>query len=247
MAESKIGDMNYYQVSGWMLNRLGLKGTALQIYAIIYGFSQDGESSFTGSLQYLCDFTNTSRPTVIKALKELVDGGYLVKEEGKVNGVSFNTYKVSLQAVKNLYQGSQETLQGVVKILDRGSKETLPGGSQETLQGVVKKLDPIINIYNKSSDNKEDIEEDPENPKYGEFKNVILTAEEMDKLKSKFPKDWDKRIERLSEYMASTGKKYKSHLATIQAWARREEEEAKKKTKETPANQDYGRPEDFYS
>ena len=48
---AKILDDNYYQVSGWMLNRLHLKGTELQIYAIIYGFSQDGESKITGSLQ----------------------------------------------------------------------------------------------------------------------------------------------------------------------------------------------------
>ncbi|WP_243107212.1 hypothetical protein [Butyricicoccus sp. OF10-2] len=30
------------------------------------------------------------------------------------------------------------------------------------------------------------------------------------------------RVERLSEYMASTGKSYKNHLATIRSWAKRE-------------------------
>ena len=126
MAESRIRNENYFQVNGWMLTRLGLKGTALQLYAIIYGFSQDGESSFTGSLQYLSDFTNSSKPTVIKTLKELVDRGYVLKTENVLNGVKFNTYKANLQVVKNLYQGSKETLPG-------GSKETLPGGGKETL------------------------------------------------------------------------------------------------------------------
>ena len=81
MAESRIKDDNYFQISGWMLNRLELKGIQLEIYAIIYGFSQDGESEFTGSIQYLCEFTGTSRPTVIKALKELTEKNYLIKDE----------------------------------------------------------------------------------------------------------------------------------------------------------------------
>ena len=58
--------------------------------------------------------------------------------------------------------------------------------------------------------------------KYGEYKNVLLSDEDMEKLKTEFPNDYLNRIERLSEYIASTGKKYKSHLATLRAWARKE-------------------------
>ena len=57
--------------------------------------------------------------------------------------------------------------------------------------------------------------------KYGEYKNVLLSDDDLEKLKDQFP-DWEKRIERLSEYMASTGKSYKNHLATIRNWARRD-------------------------
>ena len=74
MTKTKIKDDNYYQISGWMINRLNLKGVALSAYAIIYGFTQDGENEFTGSVQYLCDFVGgVSKPTIIKALKELVE------------------------------------------------------------------------------------------------------------------------------------------------------------------------------
>ena len=51
-------------------NLLGM--LELNIYAIIYGFSQDNGSEFTGSLQYLCDFTGATKPTIIKALKTLL-------------------------------------------------------------------------------------------------------------------------------------------------------------------------------
>ncbi len=59
--------------------------------------------------------------------------------------------------------------------------------------------------------------------KYGEYNNVLLTDTELEKLKNEFP-DWQNRIESLSAYIASTGKRYKSHLATIRNWARMEKE-----------------------
>ena len=72
----------------------------------------------------------------------------------------------------------------------------------------------------------EDIEEaappKPTRHKYGMYKNVLLTDEEYQTLQMEFPHDYTERIERLSEYIASTGKKYKSHLATIRAWARKD-------------------------
>lgn len=57
--------------------------------------------------------------------------------------------------------------------------------------------------------------------KYGEYNNVLLSDEDVEKLKDEFP-DWQERIERLSSYIASTGKSYKNHLATIRNWARKE-------------------------
>jgi len=75
--------------------------------------------------------------------------------------------------------------------------------------------------------------------KYGQYSNVLLSDEDLAKLKAEFS-DWEQRIERLSEYMASTGKSYKNHLATIRNWARRDADKQPSKT------QDYGDPEDFY-
>ena len=58
--------------------------------------------------------------------------------------------------------------------------------------------------------------------KYGAYRNVLLTEEELSRLKAEFPEDWQQRMERLSEYMASTGKHYRNHLATIRSWSRRD-------------------------
>lgn len=70
-----------------------------------------------------------------------------------------------------------------------------------------------------NSDNKK-----PTRHKYGTYKNVLLTDEDMEKLKTEFPDDWQNRIERLSEYIASSGKTYKNHLATIRVWAKKDKE-----------------------
>ncbi|HFN1725430.1 replisome organizer [Enterococcus faecium] len=63
--------------------------------------------------------------------------------------------------------------------------------------------------------------------KYGEYKNVLLSDEQMEKLKTEFPNDYQERIERLSEYCESSGKTYKNYLATIRSWARKEKNESK--------------------
>ena len=61
----------------------------------------------------------------------------------------------------------------------------------------------------------------------GEMKNVFLTEEEYERLKEKYP-DSDNLIERLSLYLASTGKSYASHYATLVRWATDEEKAATK-------------------
>lgn len=64
----------------------------------------------------------------------------------------------------------------------------------------------------------------PVKHKYGEYNNVLLTDEELQKLKTEYS-DYEVRIERLSSYVESTGKKYKSHYATIRNWARKDAEQ----------------------
>lgn len=88
---------------------------------------------------------------------------------------------------------------------------------------------------NKNIDNiSKDILKKPTRHKYGAYKNVLLSDDDLKKLKSEFPKDWEARIERVSEYVASKGKPYKDYLATIRSWARREK----------PAKGDYEPPKD---
>ena len=61
---------------------------------------------------------------------------------------------------------------------------------------------------------------DPLSP-YGKFQNVFLSEKELEDIRQTIP-DWQDYIERLSGYMASTGKQYQNHAATIISWARQD-------------------------
>lgn len=74
--------------------------------------------------------------------------------------------------------------------------------------------------------------------KYGEYSNVLLSDADYEKLKAEFPVDYNTRIENLSAYIASTGKSYKNHLATIRNWARKDKEAGTTKAKPRYGNFD---------
>lgn len=145
--------LNYLQLQGWMIQGLNLKGNDLLAFGLIYGFCQEENQEFTGSIDYLCTWLNASRPTVSKSLNDLCEQELLVKKVVIIHGVTFNKYSVNLVNVKAIcknyeekpaeeklnlgrgkkqLKGSKESL-GVVKNLYGGSKESLWGGSKESL------------------------------------------------------------------------------------------------------------------
>lgn len=64
---------------------------------------------------------------------------------------------------------------------------------------------------------------------YGKYHNVFLTEQERNDLQNDFPHEYKDYIERLSQYMASSGKQYKSHAATISYWITTDQAREQKK------------------
>ena len=81
-----------------MITRLKLKGNELLVFALIHGFSQDGESRFKGSLRYLIEWTGLDKTTVIKLLKSLVEKQYINKFEYEKNKVRYCEYTTNYWA-----------------------------------------------------------------------------------------------------------------------------------------------------
>lgn len=70
---------SYVVLRPFMVEELGLKGSELVAYALIYGFSQDGESWFTGSAQYVADWCGIARRNAVNVLQKLTDKGLVEK------------------------------------------------------------------------------------------------------------------------------------------------------------------------
>lgn len=68
-------------------------------------------------------------------------------------------------------------------------------------------------------------------PAYGRYQNVFLTDDELTELQKELPALWQTYVDRLSEYMASTGKQYQNHAATIRRWAAEDRKKAATQTR----------------
>lgn len=80
----------------------------------------------------------------------------------------------------------------------------------------------------------------PSKHKYGEYKHVLLTDKEFDKLTDDFGSELrDKAIVFLDEYIAMKGTKYKSHYLAIRKWVI---DAVKEKESKRYSNNQYGKP-----
>lgn len=88
-------DDNHITVKGWMVSKMNLKGNKLLAYALIYGFSQDGQSTFKGSIAYVTRWLNCARSTAIETLEQLEADGWIAKSKNSKSGIERNEYKAA--------------------------------------------------------------------------------------------------------------------------------------------------------
>ena len=154
-----VNNENYVTIQGWMINELNLKGNELLIYAIIYGFSQACDQSFSGTLSYLADWTNSTKQGVIKCLKSLTEKGYIIKKEDYINGVKFCEYRTTnLNEVLNkVEQGIKQSSTDPLNKVEQGIKQSLTNPVNKVESGIKQSLpnNIIYNINNNIEDNKE--------------------------------------------------------------------------------------------
>ena len=96
----------------FLRDKLDLKGSELIISALIYGFSQDGESWFTGSTEYICHWTGTEKKNVLRVLKSLVERDIIEKKEVTVNNIAKKCYyKFNIDIISGLQKDTRTGLQ----------------------------------------------------------------------------------------------------------------------------------------
>lgn len=124
-----IKSNNFYIVFYWMINELGLKGSELPVFAIIYSFSQDSKCKFTGSLNYIAELSGMSKRGVIKVLDRLLDKKVIIKEQTIKNNVKYNSYQVNFEVVNKVQWGSEQRSSGVVNSVHQGSEQRSPNNN----------------------------------------------------------------------------------------------------------------------
>ena len=83
---------NYITIPGFLRTRLDLKGSELIITALIYGYSQDGNSWFMGKTEYIAEWAGITDKNVLRSLKSLTEKGILEKKEIFVNNRAKRCY-----------------------------------------------------------------------------------------------------------------------------------------------------------
>mgnify|MGYP002672831323 CR=1 FL=1 len=141
----------YTVIQDWMLE-MDLDLTSIFVYANIYGFSQDGESVFSGTQKWLAEKCKCSKETIKRVLKSLTEKGLIEKIEKKINGVTFYDYRVNLR----LLEQNAANDPGGVKMTRGWGQNDPPYNTKEN--NIYKEKDNTI-VLSKKKDDKQ-----PQNP-----------------------------------------------------------------------------------
>lgn len=96
----KLADGSYLTTPAFVVNDiedggLGLKGNEATVFAVIWGFSQDGKTWFTGTQAYIAQWCGATTRTVRNVIESLTSKGLIEKREHTQKGVVFCDYRVS--------------------------------------------------------------------------------------------------------------------------------------------------------
>lgn len=194
---------NYTTMSNHHLKDKNLSFKAKGLLSMFLSLPDDWDYSVNG----IVSISKESETSVTSTLKELKNNGYLevvklLPNQTKTGRIEYeyNIYEIPKQEGGFLgveFQGLE--FQGVENV---GQLNTNKQSTKNKKEKIIKEKDA-----------------------YGEFKNVLLTKEEYEKIKEK---ELEQYIERLSVYIESKGIKYRSHYATILNWSRKDNEKNKK-------------------
>lgn len=165
-------------------------------------------------------------PSILSGLKELEAAGYLERhryrsDRGRLGDSEYVIYEVPhhLRLKTNSPNPDFPDLENPALEKPAQEKPTLEKPTQENPPQINKE---VISKDKKIIDQQIERESTSPRHRYGLYQNVLLSDTDLQFLREQFPKDYTARIDRLSEYMASSGRTYKNHLATIRRWARKD-------------------------
>ena len=130
---------NYITIPGFLRTRLDLKGSELIITALIYGYSQDGNSWFMGKAGYIAEWAGITDKKVLRSLKSLTEKGILEKKEVFVNNKAKRCYyRFNFECVESqndTVSGCQNSTAGCQNSTVAGCQNGTDGCQKGTVAG----------------------------------------------------------------------------------------------------------------
>ena len=185
------------------------------------GGSSDG---CFASNQYFADFFDLSKDRISRLVSGLKNKGYitveLIYKEGTCEVdkriIKLNPYSYFYQGVQN-HQG-----------------------------GIGENTKDITNNYNINNNNKASKKKTTKEPrhKYGEFKNVLLSDKDLEKLKAEYTEELvEKYIKKMDEWIELNGRRYKNYYLALRQWMNKEvskkQEKVEKQEGDTKYDEEY--------
>ncbi len=163
---------SYTVVHSWMARDLGLKGNELLTFAIIYNFSMDGAGKFFGGKKYISKFINSSERCAEYILKGLTEKKLIKKSQIMYHG-----------RLSNIFVVPDEVLRQRKKFVGDPRKKCVEQAKKN------QKKDENIAHYIKENNkiNNQSIYQNAETIRLGEYENVVLSQEWIERLSSSTP------------------------------------------------------------
>lgn len=97
---------NHFIVEFYWMTEMGLKGSELRLYALIFSYSQDKKGGFFGSIEYLANRLDISRRQVFRLIDSLIEKKFIEKSEYYKNYIKY----VSFEIIPNKYTSDKMSL-----------------------------------------------------------------------------------------------------------------------------------------
>ena len=205
----------------WLSKDLSTNEKVLLAEIDSLGGSSDG---CFASNQYFADFFDLSKDRISRLVSGLKNKGYitveLIYKEGTCEVdkriIKLNPYSYFYQGVQN-HQG-----------------------------GIGENTKDITNNYNINNNNKTSKKKTTKEPrhKYGEFKNVLLSDKDLEKLKAEYGEELvEKYIKKMDEWIELNGRRYKNYYLALRQWMNKEvskkQEKVEKQEGDTKYDEEY--------
>lgn len=109
MSGKKKKFTNYIVIQPWMFSNLKLSGNEAIVFAIVYGFSQDGKSWYRGGSYYIEQTTPFTQRTAKTHLWTLEKMGIIEMQKETVNGVERNIYRATPGVEERIFPDRKPT------------------------------------------------------------------------------------------------------------------------------------------